>query len=556
MRLPLTKRDPLATPALGALFAGWAALATWPLALHLDSYLPIGAEAPPTVALFNLWTLRWNADRLLAGYAGYWDAPIFAPARGAFALSEPQPLTGLLYAPLLLVAQSDVLAYNLLLLLILALNGAAMYQLLREAGLARGPALLGGLLAESLPFVAYELGVIQLTVLFPACLALAALLRFAERGDLRSGLGLGGWLAATFLTCEYYGAFLGLLLVFGAPLLLIRAGLGRSAIGNLLIGAALAALLLAPVLPAQARYAAGYTRSDTTIADNSARPADYLRLPAGALGAGAAPWLRDGGGNALYPGTLAVLIGLAGAGAAWRSGRRRWALFCTAGAVGAALLSLGLNLRLAGFAPYELVRAYVPGYRQLRSPFRLAVLAQLLLVALAAEALGWLWRWRAPLGRWCALGLVALGLAEVLILPAPLYRFPAERIRDPWVSRLAAQPAGVVAMVPFPSSGAARDYEPTSVAMLQGLAHGHPLANGYSGFFPPAYVELRQAMQDFPSPASLDALRGAGVTYLVVDRAWATAARQAQIDRLGAELRELFADDRATVYRLAGAAAR
>ena len=35
----------------------------------------------PTVSRLNLWTLWWNSERLLHGYRGYWQAPIFAGGR-------------------------------------------------------------------------------------------------------------------------------------------------------------------------------------------------------------------------------------------------------------------------------------------------------------------------------------------------------------------------------------------------------------------------------------------------------------------------------------------
>lgn len=537
--------------ALALFYLLVAILASWPLALHLRTHLPIGSEAPATVALFNLWTLRWNADRLLAGYAGYWQAPIFYPLAGAFALSEPQPATGLMFAPLWLLGGDEVLAYNLVLLLALAANGAAAGRLMTTLGALRGPSLLAGALAVALPFAAYEMGVLQLIMLFPIWLALDALVRFRRRPALGTALALGAALALAFLTCEYYGAFAVVVLGLSALALLPWAGLGRLAAGNLLIGLALAALLLLPVLPAQAQFSAAFARGDATIAQNSAQAADYLRLPPGALGAGL-PWLRASGGSGqtLYPGTGLLLLALGGAAAGWR-GRRRWVLFALVGCGVALLISFGLNLRLAGWAPYQLLRALVPGFRQLRSPFRAAALLQALLVTLAGLALGGLWRWRAPLGRWLAVALTAGALLEVWVVPAPLYRFPRERMAEPWIGWLATQPPGAVAMAPFPASGAAGDYEPTAVAMLQAFGHRHPLANGYSGFFPPAYLRLREAMLGFPNAASLAELRDAGVVYVVVDRAWASPARQAQLDRLHAELAPLFGGDAASVYRLA-----
>ena len=530
-------------PALLFLLAACAL--TWPLAPRLGTHLPLGSEAPATVALFNLWTLRWNAGRLAAGYAGYWHAPIFYPQPGAFALSEPQPATGMVFAALA-SAGGPVIAYNLVLLLALALNGWSAYFLLRTLGNARGAALLGGLLALALPFASYELGVLQLLMFFPVWLALAALQRFAARPGLRPALALGGALALAFLTCEYYGAFAVVVLgVAGAALLAGR--LGRAALGDLLLGGALATVLLLPVLPAQARYTAQFTRSDATIAQNSAQWADYLRLPPGAWGQPALPWLRSAGGSglALYPGTGLLALALLGAWAGWRAGRRRWVAGCLAAALFAFLISFGLNLTLAGWAPYQALRV-LPGWTQLRSPFRMAAMLQLLLAALAGGGLGWLWQWRGRRGRGLAVALTIAALAEVLILPAPLYRFPAEQQRLPWIGWLRAQPPGAVALLPFPPSGAASDYERTAIGMLQAFEHGHPLINGYSGFFPPAYVKLHAAMQHFPDDASMQLLREQGAAYLVADAAWA-----AQHEPGYAELELIYADSDAQIYRLA-----
>ncbi len=531
-------------PALLYLLAACAA--TWPLALHLGTHLPLGTEAPATVALFNLWTLRWNADRLAAGYAGYWHAPIFYPQPGAFALSEPQPATGLVFAALAFFTGNPVAAYNAIVLLALALNGWSAYFLFRTGGAARGPALLGGLLALALPFACYELGVLQLLMFFPIWLALAALLRFAARPGLRPALALGGALALAFLTCEYYGAFAIVVLgVAGAALLAGR--LGRAAVGDLLLGGALATVLLLPVLPAQARYTSQFARSDATIAQNSARLADYLRLPPGAWGEHTMPWLRSAGGSglALNPGTVLLALALLGAWAGWRAGRRRWVAACLAGALLAFLISFGLNLVIAGWAPYQALRV-LPGWTQLRSPFRMAAMLQLLLAALAGGGLGWLWQWRGRLGRGLAVALTFAALAEVLILPAPLYRFPAGQLRQPWIGWLRDRPAGAVALLPFPASGAATDYERTAVGMLQAFEHGHPLVNGYSGFFPPDYVKLFAAMQHFPDQASLQLLREHGATYLVAEAGWAA---QHEPGYTGLEL--LYADSDVQVYRLA-----
>ena len=76
------------------LYAVLAVVVTWPLAAHLGSSMTFGAELTRTVPLLNLWTLEWNQVQIGDGFSDYWNAPIFYPTPGAFALSEPQPLTG------------------------------------------------------------------------------------------------------------------------------------------------------------------------------------------------------------------------------------------------------------------------------------------------------------------------------------------------------------------------------------------------------------------------------------------------------------------------------
>jgi hypothetical protein len=97
-------------------------------------------------------------------------------------------------------------------------------------------------------------------------------------------------------------------------------------------------------------------------------------------------------------------------------------------------------------------------------------------------------------------------------------RFPYAALEEPWIDWLAQQPAGAVAMLPPNMSGKTKDYVDTTVYMLQGLRHGHPIVNGYSGFFPPASDHMVDALREFPSTFCLDALRQTHVRYAVVDR--------------------------------------
>jgi hypothetical protein len=529
---------------------GW----TWPLASHLKSYLPLGSESSATVPLFNLWVLRWNAvwQQGTAG-ARYWDAPIFYPTKGALALSEPQPLTGLFFTLLQALSHNPILAYNLLLLGILTLNGCAAAWLIIRLDGQPGPAIMAGLLAQSLPFVGRELGVLQLTVLFPLLLALAALWDFHRQPDWRSGLGLGVWAAVTFLMASQYALMFSLFLLLGGFLLTRRRHLRPWVVAQWLAGAGLAGLLLLPSLPSQIRLTAGYQRGDSTIKRNSAQLVDYRRLDNSVWGDGFAPWLRTAGGSGqrLYPGTgLLLLAGLGLASGLVSRSQRGWAIYCSLGAGLAFLLSLGLNLEIGSWHPYQMLRSFYPGFDQLRSPFRLALFGQLFLLSLAGLGLISLWRLRGRFGQLLAISLIGLSLLELINVPARLYPAQMATVDAPWIRWLQEQPHSVILMLPLAKNGRTPSFEPVTLSMNQAISHGHALVNGYSGFFPDSYRQLTRQLDGFPGEASLAYLQEIGVTYLVIDQNWLTIQTGDQLQK-SAQVKQVYEDQNRRIYRLA-----
>jgi hypothetical protein len=510
---------------LAPLYALVAMALTWPLTLHLGSHLAYGSEPTTTVPLFNLWTLRWDQDRLAHGLSGYWDAPLFHPTAGTFALSEPQPLTGLAFAPLSWVTGNPVLAFNLVALGILVLNGWFGARLARHLGVADGPAALTGVLAMGVPFVASQMGVLQLTAIFPLLALVDALLRWAPHGGRRPAGEVGAWLAVTFLTCGYYGLFAVVAVLPPAVLLARRDWFRRSRAVDVLV----AALCFAPAVPfllMQARITDGYERSGETIRELSAQVADLFELTGDALGAGFLPWVRDGGDDlAVYSGTALLILGVAGAVVLRRQAGERLRVFAflVVGALLSVLLALGLNLSVFGFEPYQLIRDLVPGYHSLRSPFRFVAVAEVFLVALAAFGIDDLWRWKAKAGAAAAIAVVALGALEVSLAPVEL--FEVDRSEADWVAWLHEHRDDreeVVAFLPFPLTGKVSSYAPTARHMLQVLDAGDGVTtvNGYSGLWPEPYEELEAGAINYPTGNGDILFRDYGVTLLVVDAHW------------------------------------
>jgi hypothetical protein len=533
------------------LYAVAALACTWPLATQLYTHLPLGSLRSGTVPLFNVWTLEWNVHSLAHGYRGYWDAPIFYPTRGSFALSETQALTGLGFAALRPFFGS-VAGYNLLLLANLVLNAFGARRALRVLGVSPLSATLSGLLALALPFVWKELGVLQLTAVWPLWFAVAelALLSRAvpEAGPppVATGPRLALCCAATLWTCSYYALFLAVFLLLWAALFLRRELWSPAAQRVALLAAGLLLLLAAaPLLLGQPDLMRGYSRSAETIHDGSGTARAYLRLPRGALGGELLPLMRGvAERRSLSPGLLVSGLALAGAWFARRRLRRRFLIWCGASLALALVLSFGSRWSIGPWKPYELiVERYWPGFGHVRTPYRFAAFVQLFALLFAGLGLDAL-RSRLGTRRELLLAAVAvLGLLEVVPLGASLTRFPSEATRAPWVSYLAERPGGAVVMIPPALSGKASAYEPTVVAMLQALRHGHPLLNGYSGFFPPSADRLTDTLRRFPDLRSQRLLARAAPRYAVIDKTWLAA-------RNPAPLALVFDDETVAIYRL------
>jgi hypothetical protein len=320
----------------------------------------------------------------------------------------------------------------------------------------------------------------------------------------------------------------------------------------LVLAILLVAVPAAPLWMAQRAAVGSYRREADTIRGGSASAWSYARPQPGTL---IKRVLGDDGKSkrTLYPGV--VLVALAGLGIARdRRGPRRRALsyLLVTGAL-ALFVSFGTRLHFGDFSPYAaFIQGYVPGFSQLRSPYRMAMFVHALLVVFAAFGLAALRELRRPGGDRPlpkALGpaLIALALIEVVPLGAALKPFPSEALREPWIAWLAQHPGGAVAMVPPALNHKAEGYEPTTLAMLQGLRHGHPLVNGYSGFFPPAADRRAHELRHFPRPSCLRALRKVGVRYAVVDEAW--IARQKVEASWWAALERVFKGP-TSIYRI------
>lgn len=513
------------------------AAALWvlsPVASAPDRLIPIRHNTIRTVPVFNAWTVWWNADQLAHGYPNYWNAPVFWPHAQTFAWSEPQPLTAAV-APVVWLTGSPTAGYNAWLLLSLLGNGLMTLLVLRRLRVSRPVAAVAAVLMVWLPINIRHMEVIQLIPVWPLLWTWDALRRLgSSRTDAKKRFSdRRGWLNSIELALAYSAAFFCsvhhtlflsiLLLVTVWPL--VRRRLGEpaflmQAVGSLGLAAVLVGMMALPMHDAldQEQFA----RRRRLVTQLSVQPPDLLLPPKDAH---LFPTRRKQSGRS--PGWVKLLLAAVGLAVGWRRSRLRpWTLFLGLTALTAGLLAMGPHLKFDGIVPWWWLTDWVPGLKLVRSVFRFTYFLQIAVVLLAAIGLQQLMVFtRCRWSRAAALGVAGLvGVAALVELPVPrplVAGMPKLSRHEQWTGYLKQHvpPGSGIACLPFASSPQARDFDVTVRWMYYGTLHGVPMVNGYSGFFPDDYLELRRQITDQGlTPEILAELTRRRVSHLVLRR--------------------------------------
>jgi hypothetical protein len=163
-----------------------------------------------------------------------------------------------------------------------------------------------------------------------------------------------------------------------------------------------------------------------------------------------------------------------------------------------ALAAVGVLIALGGHTPYYrfLFQSFGSVFRAIRAPARGIVLFHLALAVLAAWGLSLLTRGRpkGPRLRWVAAAVLALVLEYRAF---PLVLGPTQAAPPPVYAWLASSAVpGAVVEWPF---GLLYDFD----YVFRQAAHGKPILNGYSGFFPATYTGLEAQLKQRPIPESV-----------------------------------------------------
>ena len=485
------------------LFVGLMAVMTWPQAAHLSDRAVVHQDI-----YFNMWRLEWFAHALATHPGALLDGNIFYPEHRTLTLSDAMFVEGAVAAPLIWARLPPLLVHNIVLYGAIVASALGMFMLVRHLTASRGAAVLAAVIFAFAPYRFEHIMHLELqwTVWMPW--AFWALHRTLETGRLRFGVLTGAMVALQMLSSIYYGIFLATLLSLVAGLLLIRdraVPFMRAAL-PLAAGAALA-------LTVCGLYAQPYLRTRDAIGERSAdQIAMFSARPSSYLVATPTNWLygrmfqsRGRLERRLFPGAIAVLLAMIGLLLDRPSDRRIAYLL-------ALVLAFETSLGFSGYA-YRFFYDHVAPYRGLRALSRLGIFVVLFLGVLAGYGYAALSRSLRQPGRRVLFGVLFVGIlaeyhvtldvAGVYANTAPaLYRF------------LARQPRGVVAEFPAPRPYGLPGEDPRYTYLS--TFHWFPLVNGYSGVYPPSYLQRLERLKGFPDERSLRQLHADTVRYVIV----------------------------------------
>ncbi|GAA4704323.1 hypothetical protein [Phytohabitans rumicis] len=507
-----------------------AVVLTWPTMRHPATTIP-GDLGDPTV---QAWQMAWAGHALLTDPLHLWDSNTFYPETYTYVYTD----TLLGYAPAGMIGsgvEAAIIRYNIMYVLLYALAFIGAYALIRQLGVGRVGAAVGGIAWAFSPWRLAHGGHMNILSTGGIALSLAMLARghgwsltHGYRPELRKpGWVVAGWLTATWQISLGFGIGLPFAYFLIAACLLAaatyaiswwrkkaRPPFGRRLLVANIIGGAVFSVVTVWMALAYLKV--------VELNPQGKRGLEWTVLFSPPLkGYFTAPWENWFWGDrhtvareqlgwaaemALLPGI--TLIVLASAGLFFSVFKLRHRILLGAGVVGTGLLGLGANLGDDGDPGYITLSRHLPGWDALRTPGRLMIWISLLLAILAAGAVCAAAR-QASLIKQPA----ALVLRAALVVPLALV----------FVEGINRTPHPVVPTAPAAMSAAR---EPLLILPSDGLLELHfmlwttdgfpRIANGLAGFEPTTQSQTRAATVSFPDPTSIAYLRGIGIKDVLV----------------------------------------
>lgn len=501
-------------------YLGITLLMTYPLPFHAGSRVRDYGDS-----LLNTWILTTVANKIAHfEWRHFFSANIFYPEKNPLLYSElliPQALIAL---PIIKITENPVLAHNLVLLLALLTSAMAMFSLAYYLTSQFFPALFAGVIFAFCPFMIAHLFQIQIISAAGLPLTFLFLHRYFRSGRFIDWLHFTWIYLLQSLANFYYALFM---IIFTGTFIFLGAISQKTYRqkkfwGHVGLFIFLFGLILGPIFLAYAQQQAqeGFAR---TIGAQASLKSYLTTARINWLYGEWSARFRQPEGE-LFPGVvplglaLLALIPLPFSQRNWLKkdkeaiNKNRLILFY------AFILLLGILFSLGTKGPFYFWHRFIPGYRAIRAVTRFHVYTMLALAVLASFGLNKL---LILIKRGYGLNflkvfLLALLIIEYLSIPIPLRPIASSQNMPQIYQELKRWPSKKVILelpLPEPGSGIGRIEGPR---LYYSLFHGHYLVNGYSGFFSPVYLSLRQRLNQQSLEENLRFWREIGINLIIL----------------------------------------
>src|SRR3954471_4990793 len=164
-------------------YAAIAVAFWWPLPAHAGTAAIAQPFGDP---ILNAWTLAWDADRMLHGFARFWTGLFFYPYADTVAYSEHLLGIAVFTAPVQWVTGNPILALNVAMIGSTALAGFGLFLLARELTDRSDAAFAAGVAFACSPYRVAEAFHLQVLMSGWMPVTLYGLHRFLAIGSTRT----------------------------------------------------------------------------------------------------------------------------------------------------------------------------------------------------------------------------------------------------------------------------------------------------------------------------------------------------------------------------------
>jgi hypothetical protein len=538
----------------------------WPAITNLSDHI-IGGIGDP---MFLVWNMGWNIHSIVTLHIdGIYNANIFFPYPETLAYSDNLFFPSLVGVPIYILTNSYVTTFNIVCLLFFTLMAYSSYLLVKELTQSFTFALVGGIIYC---FNAYQFHLIyHLQLIAGACwipLSFLALIKYhnSYRAKYLAFFGLSFILLS--LSSAYYMVYTAVSVFIFECFIVTTKKLFSDPKIRLKYFTHMSILILAVSVPILIVYlpyqdlkeTMGFVRSVTESEFFSITLGSFSRRPTGNMLWDHVVHLKESlvhsRGEVAFIGLFPTILAVCGFVYLVISRKSRDnTYFYAIGAVGffALLASFGPILLSIGkvtiYGPFALLRL-LPGFESVRVPARFMVFVYLCIAVFSSYGLSFLNSLKKGL-RLVLLPIFIIGvLAESIYYPIQIDRIPYNAGYPGVYRYINTKPKGPVAEFPvsvFDNKSPLFTPRIDPLYMYWSTSHWNPLMNGYSGFFPPLYVNR---IMNGTVEEQVGVAESIGVRYLVLhkdmmDKETATRIGSLAID---AAFTKDYEDDKTVLY--------